>query len=319
MRVVPWVVPVLVFAAAAPLAAQNSECAAYSGQAGNICNAAVDGTRTFHPLAGLLISGGNPVLGSGGPLGGLGHFSVTARVNAVKVVLPDLNYSGNTNTVAPGDTVFAPAPLVEGAVGLFGGLPGGLLAVDGLLSAQLLPTDQIKNITVDSSATRIGKIALGVGYGARIGIVRESALLPGVALSVMRRGIPTIQYGSISGGDNYTYAVNLRATNLRLTAGKSFSVLSVAAGLGWDHYTGKAHITFTDPTLPISPVESADVKLATSRMLVFADAGLSLSVVKLVGELGYLGGKDQHLTTNFQGFDPKAGKLFGGVGLRLGL
>src|SRR5690349_4401477 len=83
-------------APAARLAAQNEQCASYSDEVQNVCNAGVDATRAFHPLAGLLVSGGNPVLGTGNTLGGLGHLSITARVNAVKVVLPDLNYSGST-------------------------------------------------------------------------------------------------------------------------------------------------------------------------------------------------------------------------------
>ena len=80
-------------------AAAQNECAAYSGQAANVCNAAVDGTRLFHPVVGLLVSGGNPVIGTAKALGGLGHFSITARVNATKVKLPDLNYDGSSSTV----------------------------------------------------------------------------------------------------------------------------------------------------------------------------------------------------------------------------
>ena len=41
------------------------------------CKVAVDLARAYHPVAGLAISGGNPVLGSGAASGRLGSFSVT--------------------------------------------------------------------------------------------------------------------------------------------------------------------------------------------------------------------------------------------------
>ena len=69
---------------------------------------------------------------------GCPHFSITARVNAAQVQLPDLNYDGN-GPGAEGVEVIAPAPLVEGSLGIWKGLAKGLLAVDALGSAQLLP------------------------------------------------------------------------------------------------------------------------------------------------------------------------------------
>ena len=45
---------------------------------------------------------------------------------------------------------------------------------------------------------------------------------------------------------------------------------------------------------------------------------MSLSVVRLTGELGYQGGKDQKLSTDFEDFDTTKGKLFAGLGLRVG-
>src|SRR2546422_2887590 len=43
----------------------------------------------------------------------------------------------------------------------------------------------------------------------------------------------------------------------------------------------------------------------------FADAGLTLPAGKLVGEIGYQTGSDVQLGTNYSGFDPKAGHVFG--------
>jgi hypothetical protein len=297
--------------------AQASECSHYSGSAARVCSAAVDGTRAFHPIAGLLVSGGNPVLGTANTLGGLGHFSVTARANAAHVVLPDVNYDGRTTTVPASDQLFAPTPLVEVAAGLYGGMPSGLLAIDFLGSAQLLPTDQIDHLTVESGARRIGDVALGLGYGARVGVIRENGPLPAVAVSVMRRDIPRLAYGDLASGDQYSYSVNLHATNLRVVASKQLALFDLAAGLGWDKYTGDASIRFRDPVTSVVQPQ-IPFGLSNSRALAFLDAGLDLSAMKLLGEVGYQGGKDQKLSSDFEDFDTTKGKFFASFGLRVG-
>jgi hypothetical protein len=303
---------------ASPLLAQTPECAAYSAnvQAHNVCAAAVDGTRAFHPVFGMLISGGNPTIGSAATLGGFGHASLTLRANAVNVVLPDLSYNGSSSTVPAGDKLFLPAPVVEGAVGVYNGMGRGLLAVDFLGSALLLPTNLVDNFSVDADARRIGSIALGLGYGARIGLVRGVGPLPNISMSVMRRDIPTIAYGDAPGGDDYSYSLDLHATNLRLIASKQVAILDLAAGLGWDKYTGNAIIQFRDPiTTTLQP--NVLVDLDNSRVLGFVNAGLSLSMLRLTGEVGYQGGKDQNLSTDFEDFDTTRGKFFAGLGLRV--
>jgi hypothetical protein len=111
--------------------------------------------------------------------------------------------------------------------------------------------------------------------------------------------------------------VDLHATNLRLVASKKLLVFDLAGGLGWDKYTGDAVIRFRDPvsgiTQPAVPVE-----LENTRVLGFLNAGMSLSVMRLTAEVGYQGGKDQELTTEFEDFDTTKGKFFAGLGLRVG-
>ncbi len=317
MRAAPLVAGLFLVATALPVLAQTPECAAYVSNAQRVCAAAVDGTRAFHPVIGVLISGGNPTIGSAAALGGLGHASVTLRANAVELVLPELAYNGSNSAVPAGDKFWAPAPLVEGALGIYKGMGAGLLAVDLLGSAQLLPTDQIDNVTVDANARRIGDIALGLGYGVRVGLLREMGPLPAVSVSVMRRDIPQISYGDVSAGDRYSYGVDLHATNLRLVASKKLLVFDMAGGLGWDKYTGDAVIRFRDPISGLTQPPVA-VELENTRVLGFLNAGMSLSVVRLTAEVGYQGGKDQELSTEFEDFDTTKGKFFAGLGLRVG-
>jgi hypothetical protein len=300
-----------------PILAQTPECSGYVADAQRVCAAAVDGTRAFHPVIGVLVSGGNPTIGSAATLGGLGHASLTVRANAVQVVLPDLGYNGSGSTVPAGDKLWAPAPLVEGALGVYRGVGNGLLAVDLLGSAQLLPTGQIDNLTVASGARKIGGIALGIGYGARVGLLRELGPLPAVSFSIMQRDIPEITYGDVPAGDRYSYGVDLHATNLRLIASKQLLFLDMAAGLGWDKYTGDAVIQFRDPITSV-PQPDVAVELNSSRALGFLNAGMSLSMVRLTAEIGYQGGKDQNLSTDFEDFDTTKGKFFAGLGLRVG-
>lgn len=318
MRAAPFAFALTLSFASSTLHAQASECVAYTGAAARVCSAAVDATRAFHPLLGVLISGGNPVLGTGSPLGGLGHFSFTARVNGVEVVLPRLSYDGSTATVPRGRKVFAAAPQVEAAVGIYGGLPSGILAIDALGSAQLLPAGVFDDFRIADGARRIGDVALGLGFGARVGILKETGPLPGVSVSVMRRDLPSLAYGDIATGDHFQYAVDLRATNLRLVASKQLAIFDLAAGLGWDKYTGHALVRLDTGGGAGGGTAAVPIELSNSRASAFVNAGFNVSVVRLVAEGGYLGGKDQKLSTEFEGFDTTKGKFFAGLGLRVG-
>src|SRR6266699_1400746 len=106
---------------AAPLAAQ-SECstAGYGGSPGRACQAFIDAARAFHPLAGMIVSGGAPVLGTGETLRGLGHLSVSARVNAIHVSVPNPDSAGSSSVPSSFDGLL-PAPVIEAALGLLDG------------------------------------------------------------------------------------------------------------------------------------------------------------------------------------------------------
>ena len=324
--VIPGLAALLAVAAwgFAPLAAQgNAQCNAFGSglfdgvQEKNICNAGVDGASVFAPVAGLLIVGGNPFLGATGGLGGLPHLGITLRVNGTQVVIPDFNYNGVGTTVRARQTIYAPAPLIEGALGLFRGLRGGFLALDVLGSAQLLPTTLINDVHVDVNARRIGSIALGLGIGGRLTLLGETRHRPAATMSVMRRSLPRIGVGSIIGGDNYQFASDLASVSYRLSAGKRFGSLDVSAGGGWSAYSAAADIFVANPVTGAAepPIR---VDISDSRPLVFVDCGLALRSVYLIAEAGLQRGKDLGLVTTFSGNNPAADRFFGSVGLRVG-
>jgi len=297
---------------ALPLAAQEPQCQNANAQAQAACNTMVDATKAFHPLAGMLVSGGNPVLGTAGTLGGFGHISVAFRVNAIKASLPNPD-SAAQNPVPSSFDGYLPAPVIEAAVGLYGGQGGGLLSIDGLASAVLLPASRVPGMSVDPDAPKVGEVALGLGYGARIGLLRGSFPIPAVSVSVMRRHVPRVQFGDVNAGDPADFATDFDATNWRVVAGMRVLFADVAAGVGIDHYTSAATIHYFDGLT----THTVTLDLANTREVLFANAGLTMGLVKFVAELGYQTGTDQSFATTFADFDPKAGHVFWGAGLRI--
>jgi len=305
---------------AAPLAAQEPQCASTNNFVQASCQAAVDGVRAFYPLAGMVVTGGNPVIGTARSLGGLGHFALTARVNAIKAALPDPTATNQT----PVPTSFngaVPAPVIEGAVGLTKGLAGGLLAVDVLGSALILPTG-IDNLTVDANATKFLDAALGIGYGLRVGVLNGAFPVPAVSVSWMHRTVPRLRYGTIGPiigtGDEFEFTMDLTGDSYRAIAGWKLAAVDLAAGIGVDRYRSRdTNIRFHNAVTPTS-VDTVVINPTNTRALVFVNGGLSLAAVKLVGEIGLQAGKDQEYVTQFQDFDPKAAHAFGGIGIRFG-
>src|SRR2546426_935527 len=136
--------------------------------------------------------------------------------------------------------------------------------------------------------------------------------------------LPRIQYGNVrqstfGTGDQFQFNMDLKADNYRVVASWKFVLVDLAAGLGVDHYSSSAtSISFHDNPLSPATVRTVVINPSSTREVAFLNGGLSLAALKLVGELGYQTGKDQHFTTNFSNFDPKAGHVFGGIGLRFG-
>jgi hypothetical protein len=306
---------------AAPLAAQEPQCnnIPFPG-ATAACNTAVDAVRAFYPLAGMIVSGGNPVLGTVRTVGGLGHVTLTARVNAIKAALPDPTAT-NQSPVPSSFNGAVPAPMVEGALGLLKGLGGGggLLSVDLLGSALILPTG-IQNLTVDSNAAHISDAALGLGFGARVGVLKGTFPIPSVSVSWMHRTVPRLRYGTLGSnpttGDQFEFTMDLRSDSYRAVAGWKFVLVDLAAGIGIDRYkSSDTNIRFYDSPTTIRTVV---INPTNTRAVVFVNGGLSLAALRLVGEIGLQAGKDQAFATQFSGFDPKAAHVFGGVGIRFG-
>jgi hypothetical protein len=292
------------------------------------CQKAIDLFEYMAPQLGTSITGGNATLGQGGNLGGLGHFSFGLRVNAVEGSLPQiqdiaLSTNGATNTPAiDTKTQILPMPTADLAIGIFKGLPLAITNVGGvdlLVSAAYLPEFDGSGVSV-----KVPNGSLKLGYGARVGILQESLLVPGVSVSYLVRDLPTVNIAGNSGGDSlYVNNLSLKTKAWRVTASKSLLLFGLAAGFGQDKYDASTDVSAHVAARTIPPtgaVTTAPISLAQNltRTNVFADLSMNLLLFKLTGEIGQVSGGTINTYNTFNGKQPADSRIYGSVGARFG-
>ena len=290
------------------------------------CQMAYDVFQFIAPQLGIAIAGGNATLGQGGALGGLGHFALGLRANVLAGDLPDVqkfpqpSTNGRQSRQLPTKRQFVGLPTVDAALGIFKGLPLGLTNVGGvdlLLTASYIPTVGSPNDAVQVKPNQ----SLQLGVGARLGILQESLLMPGVSVTYLRRDLPTTTVIGTSSGVNVNVSnASVKTNAVRLTASKSLILFSVAAGIGRDHYDQSALVQGTVQTSPIGTQTSQQVKLSQSmtRTNYFLDASLNLLLAKVVAEIGQVTGGSVNTFNTFSGGRADQSRIYGSVGLRLG-
>jgi hypothetical protein len=291
------------------------------------CQKAIDLFQYLAPQLATTVAGGNATLGQAGSLGGLGHFSVGFRVNALQGSLPQVqNVTPSVTGVRKDNydtkTQLFPMPTAELAIGIFKGLPLAITNVGGvdlLVSAAYLP-----EFTSSGVSVKVPNGSLKLGYGARVGILQESLLVPGVSVSYVRRDLPTVNIAANSGGDSLN--VNnfaLKTTAWRVVASKGLLLFGFAAGIGQDKYESStdvsAHIAArTVP--PVAAFNSTPVSLSQNitRTNVFADLSMNLLLFKLTGEIGQVSGGTINTYNTFSGKQAADSRVYGSVGARFG-
>jgi hypothetical protein len=290
------------------------------------CQKAIDLFKYLAPQLGTTIAGGNATLGQAGSLGGLGHFSLGLRVNAVQGSLPQIqnispSVNGATNSPAiDTKTQLFPMPTADLAVGIFKGLPLAITNVGGvdlLVSASYVPEFNSSGVNV-----KVPNGSLKLGYGARVGILQESLLVPGVSVSYIRRDLPTVNISANSGNDSlYVNNLALKTTALRLVASKGFLFFGFAAGVGQDKYESSTDIAAHVAARALTPAANAGpVSLSQSitRTNVFADLSMNLLLFKLTGEIGQVSGGTINTYNTFSGKQAADSRVYGSVGARFG-
>ena len=298
------------------------------------CQQAYDVFQFLAPQLGIAITGGNATIGQGSVLGGLGHLSVGVRGNVFDGVIPDISKFTESTTGArqqslPDQGAGARTACSRSAQsGSFKGIPLALTnvgGVDALVSAAYVPSVTSNNGTVTPSTN------WQFGWGARVGLLSESIVVPGVSVTWIERDLPDIDISGTPGctasqGGCSSNGSSLKVNDLkvktsawRLVASKSFIVFGLAAGDRQDKYDQSASsIIGSVNQSGFAATATVPGGLPTmTRTNVFGDLSLNLPLLKLVGEIGQVSGGSAPTYNSFAGGDASRSILYGSVGLRL--
>ena len=311
--------------------AQSSQCA--SGATQDACQKSVDLFNFMAPQLGTSIAGGNAQLGQGGTLGGLGHFAIGLRANAIQGTLPDaqnftLSTSGRQQSDLGSKDQILGAPALEAGLGVFKGIPLGLTNVGGLdllVSASYLP--EYKN---DDIRVSLPDGSFKFGYGARLGLLSESMLVPGISVTYLKRDLPTVNVAAAVDGQGPqrdtigVSGLSLKTTAWRVVASKKLLFFGLALGGGQDKYESGANVN-ANVAVPVAAgvptrqrIETSGLTQTMTRTNYFADLSFNLFAFRGVAEVGRVTGGD---VTTFNSFgDVKASdpRTYGSLGFKFG-
>jgi len=286
------------------------------------CQKAIDIFAFMTPQLGIGLVGGNATLGATSALGGIGHFSIGVRGNATRGRVPQVSNVSYAVTGAQQsdfgveDQVVG-LPAIDGAFGLFGGIPVGLshaLALDGLVSAAYVPA-----FNNDNMAVSLPDGSLKLGYGARLGVLTESFAIPAVSLTYLRRDLPTTSISAASGDDDITVSgISVKTTAWRAVAGKSLGFFGVALGAGQDMYDNRATASVRVNNAG-GLVDGGPYNLSqkVTRANMFADVSLNFPFVKLAAEVGRVSGGKIDTYNTFSGKRADDALTYASIGIRI--
>ena len=286
------------------------------------CQKAIDIFAFMTPQLGIGLVGGNATLGSPGALGGVGRFSIGVRGNAIRGRVPQV---GDVDPAVTGavrsdygiDDQVVGLPTVEGAVGIFGGVPVGVtraFALDVLGSATYVPGLSQGNVAVS-----LPDGSLKLGFGGRLGIITESLVTPSVSLTYLKRDLPTASIVASSGNDRISVNdIAVKTTAWRAVAGKSLGFFGLAIGGGQDEYDSRAagavQVTEGPLTFNGGPYTMSQ-KMTRTNM--FADASLNFPFIKFAVEVGRVSGGTIDTYNTFSGKRADDALTYASVGLRI--
>ncbi len=286
------------------------------------CQKAIDLFQFVAPqLAGTLV-GGSAVQGEHSTLRGLGHYSLGLRANAVRARLPqvDQHTPSVTGAVASDyavDERWIAAPVLDAAIGIFRGVPFAgthALGLDALVNVSYIP-----EVDQGDFSVRLPDGSLKLGFGGRLGLLRETFLTPGISFTWLQRDLPTVDVRGRVGGDELDVRdVRVATTAWRLVGGKSFSIFAIAFGGGQDRYDTEASAQVTINHL--GPSVSSGVIAARqelTRTNFFGTLSLNLAQLRIVAEAGRASGGTIATYNTFSGHDPAAAQGYASLGLRL--
>lgn len=289
------------------------------------CQKAIDLFRYVAPQLGAVLSGGNPTQSITGTLGGIGHFAIGLRGNALRASLPEVD-KVVPNTRGAQQSMYSldqkPAGLVTGdlALGVFGGLPLGLTRVGGvdlLVSGSYVPNYSRGQLDIAAPGG-----SLELGFGAKVGLLQESPLVPGVSVSFLERELPVVNLAGASGEDRlFLDSVRVKARSWRAVAGKSILFLGFAAGFGQDTYDSNASIRVSVAPRPATEGGTGGpiaLGQKLTRNNIFGSVWITSQVLRVVGEIGRVSGGSVVTYNQFDGAQPTESRTYASLGVSFG-
>jgi hypothetical protein len=330
-----WTAAALSLACSLPASAQEEMCTGVPAAYTSRCITAVQGADAAVPQLGLLIAGGTPGLGIGGPSGP--GVSASVHANLVRLALPNFITENNPLGAPPPNTEELRAfGVVLTADASFRLMP----ALDLLASGSFLPLDLLGRETFNSSSSQ-----LAFGAGVRATLLRESAGMPGVALSAMYRRAGNIVIGTACErgerpdpgstttppstvcdvtGDVSQATVEVAGISTRALVSKGVGGFGLGLGLGYDLYDGEFQVDLLGaPGSVASPTRiyhTPTGELSSGRFSAFLNASREIGLGAVVAEFGWMQGGDRmDGFTEESDYDPGKGTFFGSFGGRFAL
>jgi|SRR5687767_6723 len=286
------------------------------------CQKAIDLFKYVAPQLGMVLAGGSPTQGVSGALGP-GHFSFGIRANGLSSSLPEVdkvvpNTRGAQQSTYTLDTTPIGFVTADLALGLYKGLSdAGFGALDLLVSAAYVPEYSSPSIEVS-----VPSGSFRFGWGAKMGVIRETSTAPGVSVSYLTRGLPRVDIVGTSGEDRLLLEnVKVRSKSWRAIAGKSFLFFGLGAGYGRDTYDSNARITVT--VAPRAATQGGtggptDLSQELTRNNFFGTVWIRSQVIRIVGEIGRVSGGDIVTYNLFSGAQAADPRTYVSVGVSFG-
>lgn len=310
---------VAAFSLTAPSTASAQQaCGAGSDPlAADACATGADFLRYMAPQLGTSLVGGSHTLGIGTNLGGLFHFAIAVRANAVMGHVPDID---NLSTGAATSRNYAVTeqyiglPTVDFALGLTKGFNLGVTRIGGI--DLIGGATYVPEVDEEDFSVAAPDGSLSIGYGVRVGLLQQSALIPGVAFSWMKRDMPTLNLSTRTDGGDQLAINNLaiNSTSWRISAQKNLLLFQLGAGFGKDNYDFNADVAASvDNGTYTGNFNAAQ---AMDRTTMYGSLGINLFLVKIVGEVGQVSGGN---APTFHTYDTAADakRMYGTVGVRI--
>lgn len=256
-------------------------CAA--AQAPSDCYLAAAAVRTIQPRIGLVLWGGSPVPGTANTVGlrrrSSPRVAVSGRVALAPAELPPLLDRSRVE----GSRGVLTALSLQTTVGLSHGtspLPtvGGFLAVDLIGRASVARVPQGKGFDRPT--------VWGWALGARLGLLRESLLLPAASLTATYGRSFRFAFGDPEGLTT-DGAIRGAVSGLHVTAAASRWILGLrlGGGVSYDRYGSDVTVRWGGATSPLAQEAGADA--VTKRWSGFGTLTWTRVIYHLVLELGW--------------------------------